>query len=382
MLRTFFYSMVLLLPPLIGAAMAEDKKEDKPVRPQVSYGTVVKVDADKHSVTLKVRSRDNKEQEKTVELKEGVKLIGPDGKEDKEAHFLKELHAGDHVLVTEKEGKVVEVRDLPARPRGSFGTVVKVDAASHTITFKVRGRDGKEEEKTVTIKEGVKLIGEDGKEDKEAHFLKELKPGELIQVTEREGKVVEVRDLPERPNLKYAGAAVKVDADKHTITLKVKGKDGKEEEKTVEIKEGVKVFGKDGKEGKLADIAAGTQVMVFEKEGKLDSVRVAPSYPRMIFGAVVKVDADKHTITLKVRGRDNKEEEKTVAIKEGVKLIGEDGKEDKEGHFLKELKPGENILVTEREGKVVEIRDFPERRRPNKPADKPADKPSDKKTDK
>jgi len=380
MLRSFFYSMVLLLlPPLLGAAAeAEDKKEDKPIRFQGSYGTVVKVDADKHSVTIKVRGRDGKETEKTIELKEGVKLIGADGKEDKEAHFLKGLHAGEHVMVMEKEGKVVEIRDIPTRPWGSFGHVVKVDAAKHSITIKIRGRDGKEAEKTIELKEGVKLIGADGKEDKEAHFLMGLKPGEQLMVVEREGKVVEVRDIPERPHVKFAGSAVKVDAAKHSITLKVRGRDGKEEEKTVELPEGIKVFGKEGKEGKLTEVAVGDQVLVMEKEGKLESVRVMRPYPRMTYGTVVKVEAAKHSITFKLKGKDGKEEEKTVTIKEGVKLIGEDGKEDKEAHFVKELHPGEHILVMELEGKVIEIRDLPER----KPPEKKPDKPSDKKTDK
>jgi hypothetical protein len=366
MLRTLgCLVMMLALPPLLGAAVAAgDKKDEKgekgktAERPHMHLGSVVKTDVAKHTITLKTRGKDGKEEETTIELKEGVKLIGVDGKEDKEGHFLKELHEGERLLIIESEGKVVSVRDLPRRRGFGFATVVKTDAAKHTVTVKVRGRDGKEE-KTIELKEGIKLIGEDGKEDKEGHFLKELKEGEAVMIIERGGAVVEIRDLPARPTLSI-GAVTHVDAAKHTLTVKVKAKDGKEEEKTVEVKEGVKLM---GKEHKFSDFAVGDRVVLVEREGKLVAVGEWPLMRQLGLGSVVKTDAAKHTITLKMRGKDGKEEERTIELKEGVKLIGEDGKEDKEGHFLKELEPGERVLITEREGRVVSVRDLRDRRK-------------------
>lgn len=358
---------VLMLPPLLGAVSAGDKKKDeKADRPHMSFGTVVKEDAANHTITVKTRGRDGKEQEKTIDLKD-VKLLGEDGKENKEGDFLKNLKEGEHVLITEREGKVVSVRDLPEGPRMSMGTVVREDAAKHTITVKLRGRDGKEQEKTIDLK-GIKLIGADGKEHTEGDFLKDLKEGEHVLIARQEGKVISVRDLPHRPHVTH-GTVVKTDTGKDSIAVKVKARDGKEQDKTIELK-GVKLIGKDNKVAKLTDFAAGDHVLLVEREGKLEAVRELPPMPHMVLGTIVKEDAAGHAITVKVKGRDGKEQDRTITLK-GIKLIGEDGKETKEEVFLKDLNEGEHILIIEQEGLVVSVRDLPGRRkRDNKKDDK------------
>jgi hypothetical protein len=190
---------------LAGVCLAaEEKKAEKGDKPTKQIATVVKTDLTKHTILVKVKGKEGKEQERTIALKEDVKLIGEDGKEDKEAEFFKDLKPGEEIGIVLRGEKVVQVRDLPERaakpgaekPHRDYATVVKVLPDRHAITVRMKDKDGKEHEKTIQVKEGVKLFGEDGKEDKEAEFLKELEAGEQILIVEKEGKLAELRDLP------------------------------------------------------------------------------------------------------------------------------------------------------------------------------------------
>src|SRR5260370_24939072 len=79
--------------------------------------------------------------------------------------------------------------DAPKKDRPHTATVVKVDAASNTLVVKMRGKDGKEQERTLEIKEGVRLTGpEAGTEFK----LADLKPGDMIEVIEKDGKLTQL----------------------------------------------------------------------------------------------------------------------------------------------------------------------------------------------
>jgi hypothetical protein len=68
----------------------------------------------------------------------------------------------------------------------------------------------------------------------------------------------------------------KVDADKKTMVVRVKGKDGKEEEKTIEFKNGVQLTGLVTGFG-LSDLKEGSSVQLWEEDGKIVQVMVPPS---------------------------------------------------------------------------------------------------------
>jgi hypothetical protein len=73
----------------------------------------------------------------------------------------------------------------------------------------------------------------------------------------------------------------KVDADKKTMVVRVKDKDGKEEERTIEFKDGVQLAGLVRGLG-LSDLKEGSPVQVWEKDGKIVQVMVPPSTLRRI----------------------------------------------------------------------------------------------------
>jgi nitrous oxide reductase len=201
-MRACICFVVVLALLLASGAVAKDAKAD---RPHKAIATVVKTDVANHTLIVKFKGKDGKEQERKIELKEGVKLIGEDGKEDQQAEFFKDLKPGEEVVIAQKNDKIVAVHDLPPRAVKSdpnlhreFAIVVRSDAAKHTLTVKMKGREGKEQERTIELKEGIKMIGEDGKEDPQAEFLRGLEGGEQILIVERERRIVELRDLPPR----------------------------------------------------------------------------------------------------------------------------------------------------------------------------------------
>lgn len=189
----------LVVALVCGLASAQEKKEE---RPNKAIATVIKSDADKHTITVKWKNKEGKEEEKTLEVKDKIKLIGEDGKVAAEADFFKGLVAGEELLVlVAADGKVTEIRDLPPRgakpeEKGTRTVASFVSVKEHTLTLKMKNKDGKEEELKVEIKEGVKLVGEDGKEHTEKEFLQDLTVGEEVVVVTKDGKVVEIRDLP------------------------------------------------------------------------------------------------------------------------------------------------------------------------------------------
>jgi hypothetical protein len=65
----------------------------------------------------------------------------------------------------------------------------------------------------------------------------------------------------------------KVDPKNHTITVKMKGKDGKEETRTFKLTEEVRMVDSTGRVAALDVFQAGNEVLVIEAEGRLREVR-------------------------------------------------------------------------------------------------------------
>lgn len=186
-----------LLVLSLGSLTAEDKTNsskdsDKKHR---CRGTVVKVDADKHTLTVKTmdaRDKNAKEEEKTFTVADDAKIMNASGKEEK----LSELKSGDNVCLTEKDGKVTKVREH------AVAKITKVDQKAGTITVKMKGKDGKETEKTFHLVEDSEYIDSTGR----IAVLDVFRSGDDILFIEADGRIEEMKKDNQKKNDKDSSA--------------------------------------------------------------------------------------------------------------------------------------------------------------------------------
>ena len=93
-------SWCALLVLSLGVLRADDKKDNTKDSDKKHHcrGTVVKVDADKHTITVKTmdaHDKNAKEQEKTFTVADDAKIMDPAGKDEK----LSELKSGDSICL-------------------------------------------------------------------------------------------------------------------------------------------------------------------------------------------------------------------------------------------------------------------------------------------
>ena len=152
---------------------------------------------------------------------------------------------------------------------GMMATVQKVDAKNHTITVMMRDQNGKEEEKTLNLTRDVKVVDENGK----TADADTLKDGDNVRVVERDGKLAEVQREPAASKNGEEATITNVDAKKGTITLKMKDKNGKEQERTFNLTEDARYFDSTGRVAALDVFRSGNEVLVVEEQGKLKEVQ-------------------------------------------------------------------------------------------------------------
>jgi hypothetical protein len=217
---------LLVFAGTLSAADPQEKRESKKPKQATEskavMAKVVSVDAAKGMLTVK--TKEGKEEELTVgehtrfvdaqgkDLAKGIKdkrlakgadvqlMLDEDGKMVKEIH----LAAGTRTARTSgRPSKVFPTRpgeetpsahpDQPAarpkRPLPEGGTVVKTDAKKKQIVIKMADSKGKTEERTIDVKEGVKLLGAEGEEADIGGFA----PGEVVMIQEKDGKVTQVQ---------------------------------------------------------------------------------------------------------------------------------------------------------------------------------------------
>jgi ribosomal protein S1 len=141
-------------------------------------------------------------------------------------------------------------------------TVTKVDAAKNTLTVEWKDKEGKEETKTLTLTNDVKVADENGK----TITLESLKAGDHVAITEHNGKVAEVE---RRKGHRHEATITKVDAKNGTVTVQWKGKNGKEEEKTFALTGESRYLDSTGREAAMDIFRSGNEVLVVEEQGKL-----------------------------------------------------------------------------------------------------------------
>lgn len=142
-------------------------------------------------------------------------------------------------------------QDRPERPRGVFGTLVKVDGKNLVIST---GRGDQAKEVTVATDEKTEFVV-----DAEPGKLADLKPEMRIMVTPEMGTATKVTATSKGLN----GAVVKVDG-KNVVIKTGRGEEAKEV--TVTTDEKTKVF-VGGKAATLADLKADMRVTVIPETG-------------------------------------------------------------------------------------------------------------------
>jgi RNA polymerase sigma factor (sigma-70 family) len=205
--------------------------------------------------------------------------------------------------------------------------VQSVDADKHTLTVQVQAEKGKKErvEKTFGLAKDVGIVLVHG-------LVKETKDGTLANLAE--GGPVRLQLSPDEKTVlrievlggSLHGSVKAVDADKNTVTVVTKGKDGAVE-KTLELAKGAKVLLDDGvvkggaKEGKLGDLGADTPVDVqlsgYDRKIAVGIHARGPS----VHGSLKGVDAGSNTITVTVK-ENAAVEDKTFPLGKNVKSDG------------------------------------------------------------
>jgi arginine repressor len=205
---------------LLGADPQEktsSKEAKKGTDSKAVTAKVVSIDAEKGMITVKTKDGSEKE----LSVGEHTKFADAQGKDLKAGIKDKRLAAGADVkLMLDEDGKMVTEVHLAARARTAaqgatrprkilpipnppaeehkpavvrkappLGSVVKADAAKKQIIIRVADGKGKTEDRTIDVKEGVKLMGASGEEADVGGFL----PGQAVMIHEKDGKVIELQ---------------------------------------------------------------------------------------------------------------------------------------------------------------------------------------------
>ncbi len=186
MLRAFLCSAAFL--GLASVSLAADKKDAKNENEMTA--TVTKVDVKANTLMVRMKDKNGKEEEKTFNLTKDVKVVDANDK----AIQLDTIKAGDEVTLTERDGKLVEVerehaKGTTASKNGEEATITNVDAKKGTITLKMKGKNGKEQERTFNLTEDARYFDSTGR----VAALDVFRSGNEVLVVEEQGKLKEVR---------------------------------------------------------------------------------------------------------------------------------------------------------------------------------------------
>jgi hypothetical protein len=139
----------------------------------------------------------------------------------------------------------------------------------------------------------------------------------------------------------------KVDSAKGTISVMMKGPDGKETEKTFPMDSGAAYFNGHGKTIKLDAFHHGDHVLIAEKDGKVTELRKEPSA-----ATITHIDAKKGTIEVKMRDHDGKDVDKTFHLTEDAEYFDSTGNVA----VMDVFRSGDQVLIVESEGKIKEMK--------------------------
>jgi hypothetical protein len=105
MLR-YVLSSLLILGLVAFSVRADDQKDTKDNKKEPQKATIIKMDTNAGTITVKMKDKEGKDVEKTFKLTEDIRYFDSTGK----AAVIDVFKSGNEVLVIEEEGKLKELR--------------------------------------------------------------------------------------------------------------------------------------------------------------------------------------------------------------------------------------------------------------------------------
>jgi hypothetical protein len=193
MLRVRYGAVAIVAVVWAGLVSADDSKKDKDHGKSCMHATVSKLDTQKGSITVKITDREGKEQEKTFQTSSDTDYRDSNGKSAK----LSDFKAGDDVLITQKDGKLTEIKE------DNEATITKVDPKAGTVTLKMKDKDGKDVEKVFKLTQDAEYIDSTGR----VATLDVFRSGDQVLVIESEGHIKELKKSSDKKSSDAATAS-------------------------------------------------------------------------------------------------------------------------------------------------------------------------------
>ena len=168
---------VLALAMTLGLrAIGDDTKASSTSQQkQCLHAKVTKISSDKDSITVELQDKSGSKHEQTFQLGKDVEFRDSSGNKEK----LGDLKAGDDVVITQKDGKVCEIKEQDE------ATITKVDPKAGTVTLSTKGKDGKQTEKVFKLTEDAEYLDSSGR----VATLDVFRSGDQVLIIEGEGRV-------------------------------------------------------------------------------------------------------------------------------------------------------------------------------------------------
>ena len=147
-------------------------------------------------------------------------------------------------------------------------TVNKVDLQNDKLTVGITGRDGKQSEKTLDVEKNAAVRDMHGKTAK----LSDLKSGEIVRITEDNGKVSKIDE-------ENVATITKVDAKNGTVTVRIPDENGKEVDRVFHLTENAEYIDSNGNVAAIDVFRAGDRVLFVEEEGKIKELSKTANEP-------------------------------------------------------------------------------------------------------
>ena len=242
-----------------------------------------------------------------------------------------------------------EKPDKPAVGPSVAVTVKSVDADKHTLTG-VGGDKGSKEEKTYDLAKDVKILLEDG-------LVKgQGKNGTLADVTAGSGVVLQLSvDGKTVVAVTVHGGSLhgtvkSVDPAKNAVTVATKAEGGLVD-KTLTLHKDAKIIVSDGLtktetpgEGKVADLAEGTPVVVQTSAAEKDTAINVRVLGRTVNGTVKGADAGTQTVTITTK-EDGTLADKSYTLVKDARIEVTSGNATQQG-TLADVREGDSVSVT------------------------------------
>jgi 3-dehydroquinate synthase class II len=182
MRRSYFCSVAVLGIFAAGLAMADESKLKNDKEKNHNKATIAKVDAAKGTIEVTSKDQDGKEIEKTLQLAEGAEYFDCNSKAVK----IDAFQPGDHVLITEKDGKIKELKKCKDHAQA---TITKVDAKKGTVAVTMKDKQGKEVDKTFQLMDDAEYFDSTGR----VAVIDVFQSGDEVLIVETDGKIQELQ---------------------------------------------------------------------------------------------------------------------------------------------------------------------------------------------